>query len=136
MCKCLPRLVLGGSTCRLSIWTFSASEHSLAWIPIAQWLKQFHRSTYLRVNNCMRHCKVLLSLTQSSFHPAHISTPKWAYNVCCHYRCKALIKHIAITSCQLLIIWMSERVITWQQCSSRGLEPATLQLWVLCCDYR
>ena len=54
-------------------------------------------------NPVLRRCTVLLSLTQTCFHPAHISTPKGAYNACCHYRHKALLKHIAIVSCQVLI---------------------------------
>ena len=41
-------------------------------------------------NHVLRRCTVLLSLTQTRFHPAHISTPKGAYNACCHYRRKAL----------------------------------------------
>ena len=53
---------------------------------------------------------ILLSLTRSSFYPAYISTPKWAYNTCCHYRRKALLKYIAITSCQVLIYsgWVNQ----------------------------
>ena len=43
-------------------------------------------------NPVLKHCTVLLSLTQTCFHPAHISTPKGAYNACCHYRCKTLFK--------------------------------------------
>jgi len=63
----------------------------------------------------LRRCTVLLSLTQTCFHPAHISTPKGAYNTCCHYRRKALLKHIAITSCQVLIFmdeWISPHMTT------------------------
>jgi len=45
---------------------------------------------------------ISLSLTQTCFHPAQISTPNGAYNGCCHYRHKALLKHIAIVSCQVL----------------------------------
>ena len=47
-------------------------------------------------------------------HPGHISTPKGAYNSCCHYRRKALLKHIAIASCQVLIFFLclSEPVAT------------------------
>ena len=60
-------------------------------------------------NPALRRCTVLLSLTQTCFHPAHISTPKGAYNACCHYRRKALLKHIAIASYRVLIfLWMSE----------------------------
>jgi len=54
-------------------------------------------------NPVLRRCTVLLSLTQICFHPTHISTPKGAYNAYCHYRRKALLKHIAIVSCQVLI---------------------------------
>ena len=36
---------------------------------------------------------IVLSLTQTCFHPAHISTPKGAYNASCHYRRKALLTH-------------------------------------------
>ena len=54
-------------------------------------------------NPVLRRFTILLSLTQTCFHPAYISTPKGAYNACCHYRRKALLKHIAITSCQVLI---------------------------------
>ena len=54
-------------------------------------------------NPVVRRCTVLLSPTQTCFHLAHISTPKGACNACCHYRCKALFKHIAIASCQVLI---------------------------------
>ena len=46
---------------------------------------------------------VLLSLTQTYFNPAHTSTPKEAYNACCHYKRKALLGHIAITSYRVLI---------------------------------
>ena len=68
---------------------------------------------------------ILLSPTQTCFHPAHISTTKGAYNACCHYRHKALLKHIAIASCQVLIfLWMSEPVTALQ----RSLEPVTVQL--------
>ena len=63
-------------------------------------------------NPVLRHSTVLLSLTQTCFHPAHISTPKGTYNACCHYRHKALFKNIAIASCQVLILWMSEPVAT------------------------
>ena len=48
-------------------------------------------------------CTILLSLTQTCFNPAPISTPNGAYNACCHYRPKVLLKHIAITSCWVLI---------------------------------
>ena len=48
-------------------------------------------------------CTVLLSPTRTCFHPAHISTRKGAYKACCHYRRKALLKHIAIPSCEVLI---------------------------------
>ena len=48
---------------------------------------------------------ILLSLTQTCFHPAHISTPRGVYNTYGHYRCKALLKHLAITSCQVLIFY-------------------------------
>ena len=54
-------------------------------------------------NPVLRCCTVLLSLTQTCFHPVCISIPKGTYNVCCHERCKALLKHIAISSCQVLI---------------------------------
>jgi len=36
---------------------------------------------------------ILLSLSESCFYPTHISTPKGAYNACCHYRSKALLTH-------------------------------------------
>ena len=42
-------------------------------------------------------------LTQTCFHPAHTSTPNGAYNARCHYRRKALLKHIAIASCQVKV---------------------------------
>ena len=42
-----------------------------------------------------------------------------------------LLKHLAITSCQVLILRMSEPVATWQHCSCRSLEPATLRLRIL-----
>ena len=54
-------------------------------------------------NPVLRCCTVLLSLIRTCFHPAHISTPKGAYNACCDYRHKALLKHIAIACCQVLI---------------------------------
>ena len=54
-------------------------------------------------NPVLRRCTALLSPTQTCFHPAHISTPKGAYNACCHYRRKALLKHIAIASRQVLM---------------------------------
>ena len=54
-------------------------------------------------NPVLRRCTILLSQTQTCFHPAHISTPNGAYNACCHYRRKALLKHIAIASCQVLM---------------------------------
>jgi len=60
-------------------------------------------------NSVLRRCTILLSLTRTCFHPAHISTPKRAYNACCHYRRKALLKHIATASCQVLI-FMDVRV--------------------------
>ena len=82
-------------------------------------------------NPILRCCTVLLSLTQNCFHPAHIPTPKGAYNACCHYRRKALLKHITITSCQVLIFMDDEPAATWQHCSSRRFEPATLRLRVL-----
>ena len=63
-------------------------------------------------NPVLRHCTILLSLTQTCFHPAPISTPKEAYNVCCHYRRKALLKHRAIASCQVLIFMDDEPVAT------------------------
>jgi len=34
-------------------------------------------------NPVLRCCTALLSLTQTYFHPAHISTPQGAYNACC-----------------------------------------------------
>jgi len=65
----------------------------------------------------------VIILIQTCFHPAHMSTPNGAYNACCRYRGKALLKHIAITSCQMLIfLWMSEPVTAWQHCSSPSLE--------------
>ena len=33
----------------------------------------------------------------------HVYIAKGAYNACCHYRRKALLKHLAIGSCQVLI---------------------------------
>ena len=61
----------------------------------------------------LRRCTVLLSPTRTCFHLVHISTPKGAYNACCHHRHKALLKHIAIASCHVVIfLCMSEPVIT------------------------
>ena len=54
-------------------------------------------------NPVLRRFTILLYLTQICFHPAHISTRKRAYNACCHYSRKALLKHTAIASCQVLI---------------------------------
>ena len=51
----------------------------------------------------LRRCTVLLPLTQTCFDPASISTPRGAYNPCCYFRPKGLLKHIAIMSCQILI---------------------------------
>jgi len=56
-------------------------------------------------NPVLRRCTILLSLTQTCLHPAPISTPKGAYNACCHERRKALLEYIAITSCQVLIFY-------------------------------
>jgi len=72
---------------------------------------------------------ILLSLTQTSFHPAHISTPKGVYNACCHYRRKALLKYIAIESCQIHFFngWVNQL----PHDSSRSLEPTTVQLQIL-----
>ena len=81
----------------------------------------------------LRRFTILLSLTQTCFHPAYISTPKGAYNACCHYRHKALLRHTTITSCPILIfLWMSEPVAIWRHCNSRSLKPATIWLRVLC----
>jgi len=69
---------------------------------------------------------LLLSLTQTCSNPALISTPNGAYSACCHYRHKALLKHISITSCEVLIFtdeWTSCRMMALQL---RSLEPATL----------
>ena len=44
----------------------------------------------------LRRCTVLVSPTQACFHPGYISTPKGAYNVCRHYKRKALLEHVAI----------------------------------------
>ena len=55
-------------------------------------------------NPVLRRCTVLVSLSQTCFYPAHVSTPNGAYNAFCHYRRKALLKHIAIAACQVLII--------------------------------
>ena len=49
----------------------------------------------------LRRFTVLLSLTCSNL--AHISNPKGAYNGSCHYRRKALLKHMAIAFCRVLI---------------------------------
>jgi len=59
----------------------------------------------IKLEAALRCFTILLSPTQTCFHPAQISTPKEAYNVCCHYRHKALLKHIAIASCQVLIFY-------------------------------
>ena len=45
----------------------------------------------------LRRCTVLLSPTQTCFHPAHISTRKGAYEACCHYRRTTLLEHLAFT---------------------------------------
>jgi len=58
-------------------------------------------------------CTVSLSLAQACFYPAHISTPNGAYNACCHYRRKVLLKHMAIASCQVFIVmdeWTSRHM--------------------------
>ena len=77
-------------------------------------------------NPILRRCTVLLSLTRTRFHPAHISIPMGAYNTCCHYRRKLLLKYIAITSCQVLILWMSEPLTALQLTAS--LEPMIVWL--------
>ena len=59
----------------------------------------------------LRRFTVLLSLTRTCSNPAHISTPEWAYSTYYHYRRKALLEHISITSCQVLI-FMDE----WTSC--------------------
>jgi len=59
----------------------------------------------LQLETALRCFTILLSLTQTCFHPAHISTLKGAYNACCHYGRKALRKHIAIASYQVLIFY-------------------------------
>ena len=53
-------------------------------------------------NPVLRHT-ILLSMTQAYFNPAHTSAHKGAYNACCHYRHKALPRHVAIMFCQVLI---------------------------------
>ena len=89
-------------------------------------------------NPVLRRCTILLSLTQTCFYPAHISTPKGAYNACCHYRHKALLKHIAIETCQVLIFmdeWTSRHMMALQLPEIRTRDPsatsATLQLTAL-----
>ena len=75
-------------------------------------------------NPVLKRCTILLSLTRTCFHPAHILTPKWAY---CHYRCKALLKHIAIASCQVLIFmdeWTSCHMTTLQLPEIRTRDPS------------
>ena len=82
------------------------------------WVVSFPLKIYLVLfkNNfsCfMAFYNILLSLTQTCFHPAHILTPRGAYNAYCHYKREALLKHIAIASYQVLIfLWMSEPVAT------------------------
>ena len=62
-------------------------------------------------NLVLRCCTVLLSLPQTCFHPAHLSTPKGAYKK--HTTHAAIIgaKFIATTSCQVLVLWMSEPIV-------------------------
>ena len=62
----------------------------------------------IQLEAALRRFKILLSLTQTYFHPAHLSTHKGAYNACCHYWRKALLKHIAIASGQVLIFVMDK----------------------------
>ena len=59
-------------------------------------------------NPVLRRCTVLLSLAQTCFHPAHISTPKGAYNACCHFSLKALFKRTAIASVRYSFFFMDE----------------------------
>jgi len=62
-------------------------------------------------NPVLRHCTVLFSLTQT-----------------CHYRRKALLKHIAIASCQELIFmdeWTSRHMTILQFSEIRTRDPST-----------
>ena len=68
-----------------------------------------------------------VSLTQTYSNPTHIWTPRGAYNICCHYGCKTLNRHIAITSSQILISgWMNQS----PHDSITDLEPWILQPFV------
>ena len=60
-------------------------------------------------NSVVRRCTMLLFLTLICFNPAPTSTPNGASAI---KGAKTLIKHIAIMSCQVLILWMSEPVVT------------------------
>ena len=53
-------------------------------------------------NPVLRRCTVLLSLTQSCFHPAHISSEHTTHAAIIGIT-RALLTHIAIASCQVLI---------------------------------
>ena len=87
-------------------------------------------SRQIAVLRHLRHFTVLLSMTQTCFNPAHTSISKGVYNASCHCMRKALFKHTAITSCQVLIFgWVNQL----PHVSIRSVEPATLQLRVLPC---
>ena len=58
---------------------------------------------YIVAYSARYNCSKTLYLIQTCSNPAHVSTPKGVYNACCNYRCKPLLKHITITSCQVLI---------------------------------
>ena len=78
-------------------------------------------------NPVLRRCTELLSLTQTCFHLAQISTRKGAYNTRCHYKRKALPKHIAITSCEVLISmgeWTSRHMTALQLPEPRTCDPS------------
>jgi len=87
--------------------------------------------SWLTLNNCDEqsgfHIIIIITfiiITFSIIIITIISTPKGAYNACCHYKRKALLQHIAIVSCQVLIFFMDE----WTSCHMTALqltEPRT-----------
>ena len=62
-------------------------------------------------NPVLRRCTIIIipgsDLFQSN---THISTPRGVYNTCCHYRSRALFRHIHVTimSCQVLGFFTDE----------------------------
>ena len=76
---------------------------------------------------------IIIFPTRTRFNPAHTSTPEGAYNKCCRYRHIGLLRHTAIKSSQVLILWMSEPVAMRLHCGSRAsnLQPFGYESYAL-----